>query len=223
MNWRILATLVYKDLIIEFRGRYFLLSSMTTGILLVLLLGIALDGVSHPPVIWVAGLLWLCILFASSVTFHRHAAKDEEFSANVGVSLAPIDKSMVFYAKWLSTLCFLFVVDAILTWVFFIILNTPLPFHRGFFILTLLLGISGLTGVGTFTSNLATHSQMREVLTPILLFPLCIPLFLAVIRLTVFTLEPAMPLPWLWLEVLLAYLAAFSVLPWLLYEPLLEV
>lgn len=222
-RWSLLQTLVWKDLQIEFRGRQFFWSSAALGVLLVFLLGMALDAAPHPPAAWAAGLLWICLFFSAAVTFNRHDAKDAELDAWAGLLLSPLDRSMLFYAKWVSSAIFLFFIDSVVATAFFVMVNAAGPHLVAVFGLVILVGTVGLSGVGTFVATLATHTTMRDVITPILLFPLCVPLFLAVIRLTLFSLTAAGSFPWIWGEVLIAYIVAFSVLPWLLFEPLMEV
>jgi heme exporter protein B len=215
--------LVWKDMKSELRGGQFILSSLAFGILLVLIIGMAMNADSRFNADWRAGLLWMSLFFSTAISMNRHDDRDRLLGGWLGVLLTPIDRSLIYYAKWVSTSVFVLIAEAGMVMAYFVILNQPLP-HRLFpFIWVFVGGTIALTGVGTFVATLAANSAMKDLLTPLLLFPITIPLFLALIRLTVYTFAPDYAFPGIWLEVFLGYIVAFLLLPWLLYETLMEV
>ncbi len=215
--------LVWKDLKTELRGGLFVFSSISFGILLLVIIGMALDAAGNLPVEWSSGLLWMSLFFTTALSMTRHDFKEREYGGWLGVLLAPVDRSVVFYAKWLTTCLFVLVSELAMVTAFFVILDAKPPVLLARFVLVMLGGTVGLTGVGTFMATLAANSSLRDVLVPLLLFPLTIPLFLALIRLTVFTISPGLEHPFVWVEILMGYILVFSFLPWLLYETLMEV
>jgi heme exporter protein B len=218
-----LWTLFANDVRIEFRGKQFLLTTVTFGILLLFIVGIALDAAERVQTLWSAGLLWLVIFFTIAISMTRHDHKEREFSVGQALLMVPSDASFIYYAKWLSTALFGLVSEIALVTAFFVILNQPMPLHFGWFCLVVAVGTLSLTGVGTFLVSIAANSSMRDLLIPILLFPMTIPLFLAVIRLTAASMDPNITASFVWVEVLVGYLVVFAVMPWLLYELLTEV
>jgi len=221
--WIVLWNLVRKDMLAEFRARQVLVASTAFGVLVLFIAGMALNGSARPEPDIAAGLLWMCAFFTTAVGMNRFDIKDREMEARLGLLLAPFDRSLLYYAKWISTSVFVLIANAALVVAFFIILNEPLPTHPVLFIIACCIGSVGITGVGVFLTSLAGASTMRDVLVPILMFPLSIPLFLALIRLTTNSFLESAPFDRVWMEVLIGYLIAFAVLPWLLYEPLMEV
>lgn len=219
---RSFKALIWKDIQVELRGGKFVLSSFAFGVLLILIVGMALDGSGKLPTDWGAGLLWLNLFFSTAISMGRHDAKDREMGGILGLLLVPVDRSLIFYAKWVTTLFFVLIAELGMIGAFLVILNEPLPERLGTFALVMLAGTIGLTGIGTLLATLTAASSMRDILVPLLLFPLCIPMFLALIQLTVFAYG-ATAQPGVWLEVLMGYLVVLAVLPWLLYEPLMEV
>lgn len=216
-------TLVAKDLRIELRGKQFILTSAAFGILMIFIMGIALDAARQVPTTWSAGLFWLAIFFTVSLGLNRRDEKDNEFQAWRAVWMAPLDRSIIYYARWTTSSLFVLVTEVALVLAYFVILNEGSPAHLFWFVLILVGGAVGLTGIGSFLATIATTSSMREVLVPLLLFPLAIPLFLALIRLTVMAIAPGTEVNWIWVDVLFGYIVVFAVLPWLLYEVLMEV
>ncbi|MBX5437149.1 MAG: heme exporter protein CcmB [Alicyclobacillaceae bacterium] len=220
---RVFFRLVRKDLVVEFRGKRLWTSGLAFGVLLLVVMGIALNGASGLPADWSAGVLWLCVFFATAQGMSGRDRHDGEMGAWDGLMLAPVDRSLVFYARWAALSAFVLAAEAALVVAFFVIFNQPPPLRPGWFAGVMAAGAVALTGVSSFVATLSAASAMRDILVPVLLFPLAIPLFLAVIRLTVFSLQPAWSVPWVWVEVLAAYAAAFLLVPWLLFEPLMEV
>ncbi|MDQ0188397.1 heme exporter protein CcmB [Alicyclobacillus cycloheptanicus] len=220
---KVFLWMVWKDIRIEFRARQFVISTLAFGVLLLVVMGIALNAASRLPTDWSAGLLWMMLFFATSISMNRHDLKERELGGWLGMLLAPVDRSVIFYAKWVSTCLFVLVSQVTLVLAYFVILNQPMPQLPGVLAWVLVGGAVGLTGIGSFLATLAAQSSMRDMLVPMLLFPLTIPLLIALIRLTVFAFEPLGAHPQIWVEVLIGYIAAFALLPWLLYEPLMEV
>jgi ABC-type transport system involved in cytochrome c biogenesis permease component len=221
--WRAWAALVWKDCLSEWRSPGHLLTQASLGILLVVLVGMALDAPNRMPPNWTSGLLWLTLFFTCVLGMSRGEQRETELGAVLAVRLAPVDRSVAFYAKWTTTCLFVWVASAVEVAAFFIILNAPWPAHPLGFIATLAAGLFGLTGLGALVHLVALASSVREVLVPFLMFPLSIPLFLAVTRLTACALTGTKPLPWIWLEVLGGFIVLCAVLPWLLYETITEV
>ncbi|QQE76936.1 heme exporter protein CcmB [Alicyclobacillus sp. SO9] len=217
------VSLVRKDIVLEIRGKQFIVSSAAFGVLMVFIMGIALNAASRIPVFWSSGLLWMAIFFTVSLGLNRRDDRDNEFDAWRGLWMAPLDRSLIYYAKWTSSSALVFITESALTVAYFIILNQPFPPHFVYFVLVLIGGAIGLTGIATFVATLATASSMRDLIVPLLLFPLTIPLFLALIHLTVMTLSAHQTMSLVWMDILIAYIVVFAVLPWLLYELLLEV
>ncbi|MCL6445014.1 MAG: heme exporter protein CcmB [Alicyclobacillus sp.] len=220
---RCAAALVWKDFISEFRSRQFVLSAAAFGLLLVLMMGMAVNADGRLPPDTAAGVLWMSVFFASALSFTRYDVREREFGAWFGLLSAPLDRSLIYYAKWMAALMFTCVVEIILECACAVMLNQPIPAEPWLLLGVLVGGGVALTGVGTFVSTLAAASSMREVLLPLLLFPLTLPLFLALIRLTVHAMVPAAASAGVWPTVLIGYLVIFSILPWLLFEPMMEV
>jgi heme exporter protein B len=221
--WRAFFHLIAKDVKSEFRGRQFFFSCVAFGVLLVLIIGMALNADGRLSPEFSAGILWLSLFFSTAIGMTRHDAKERDLGGWLGLMLIPFDRSLVFYAKWVSTAVFVLMSQMALVLSFFIILNQPQPSLPLSFALVLVGGAIGLTGVGTFLVTIVSHSSMRDILLPLLLFPLGIPLFLAVIRLTVWTLTGHADGIDVWLVVLFGYIVSMGVLPWLVFETLMEV
>lgn len=221
--WGVFWTLVAKDLRTELRGGRLIASTLALGVLLILVVGIALNAASNLNPDWSAGLLWMVMFFATSIGMTRNDVKEQELGGGLGSLLAPIDKSLIFYARWFSTWVIVSLSAVGMLLAFFVVLSVPAPVKPVSFLLVVIGGTLGLTGVGSFLGQLAGTSTLRDILVPLMLFPTTIPLFIALIRLTVISMVPSAPGGHIWAEVLLGYLILFAIMPFLLYEAITEV
>jgi heme exporter protein B len=97
-----------------------------------------------------------------------------------GLLLAPVDRSAIYFGKALSNLVFMLVVEAIVLPVYSVLYNTNL-FNPGL-ILVILLGSIGYVAVGTLLAAMAVQTRTRDILLPILLFPVVIPVLIAAVK-----------------------------------------
>ncbi|MCL6625574.1 heme exporter protein CcmB [Alicyclobacillus shizuokensis] len=219
---RVYAWLVASDVRQECRRARVLVSTPVLGVLLVLLLGLALGAPDRIGADWSAGLLWMGIFFMNAVTAREPHTRDMEFGARDALQMLPVDRSVIFYARWTTTTLFLWWAEAVTTGAFFLFLHSSPPGRPLGFVAVLAMGGACMCGVSSLLVTMFASSSLREVLLPLALFPLAVPLFLALTRLSAAMLA-GNPWPSVWLDVMLGYLLVFGVLPWLVYETLLEV
>ncbi|MBX6394277.1 MAG: heme exporter protein CcmB [Alicyclobacillaceae bacterium] len=219
--WTAIWAIARKDITLEYRRRWLLASAVLFGFLFVVVLGIAYNGKPLPPET-AAGSLWTVLLFSCITILLRTSSFEEERKAWYALFLAPVDRSAIFYGKLLANTAFLFLVELAVTPSFWIILGVPAPAQWTPLLVSLIAGAIGLAAVGTFLLFLTSASEGREILFPVSLIPLAIPLLLAVIRLAAGAWTGADDLL-VWYAVTGGYLIVFGILPWLLFELLVEV
>jgi heme exporter protein B len=139
-----------------------------------------------------------------------------------GLLLAPVDRSAIYLGKMLSNLLFIAVVEVIILPIFIVLFNlsaADLPLLVG----VMILGTIGFAGVGTLFSAMAIHTRAREVLLPILLFPVIIPVMLASVKLTGAILD-RVPFADVqnWFSLLIAFDLIFLALSFILFDYVVE-
>jgi heme exporter protein B len=97
-----------------------------------------------------------------------------------GLLLAPVDRSAIYFGKLISNLVFMLIVEAVVLPVYSVLYNTNL-FNPGL-VSVILLGSIGYVAVGTLLSSMAVQTRTRDVLLPILLFPVIIPILIAAVN-----------------------------------------
>lgn len=211
--------LVHKDLRIELRGRETVGSVLMLALVLLVVFHFALaEEASGRPTVGVAA-LWVSLLFAAVLGQSRTFVAEREGGCLTGLLLTPADRSAIYLAKVVVNLIFLAVVELLLIPSFLVLYEVPL-LDRPWEGLGLLAAASvGLTVVGTLVSSLGLSSRNRELLLPILLFPLLLPVLIAAVEGTAALLpasegEP----PWTWLRLLIGYDILFLAVSVMLFD-----
>jgi heme exporter protein B len=128
------------------------------------------------------GIVWVAISFAGTLGLNRAFVIEQDKGSLAGLLLAPMDRAAIYFGKMLGNLLFMLVVEAILLPLIMIFFNQSL--FTGPHLLVLFLGTFGFAVVGTLFSAIAVNTRAREVLLPILLFPVLIPVLVASVNMT---------------------------------------
>lgn len=215
--------IVEKDLRIEFRSHDTWATMMAFTIMVIFLFSFAV-GTSRIPLTTVfPGILWLAFLFAGILGIGQAWGHETQEDTLTGLILAPGDRLAIFLAKLVVAFLFMMVLEVVASPIFFVLFNQPWDGRIGLYMLTLALGAIGFVGVGTLLSALAVNMRAGQMLLPVLLAPLEIPVMITAVQATTVILTSAKDSPWNWLGGLMAYDAIFLALPLLLYDYLWEV
>ncbi len=218
------ALVLQRDITIELRQKSLLVSMIVFSILIQVVLFISFDVQKEAMQTLAAGILWLPIILSAMISFSKYAKAEKENGAMHGMLVSPINRGAMFLGKLMGNLIFVSMVGVVSVPAFFLFLKQPPPSSTALLLLTLFLGSWGFTAIGVFLANLAEASSLKELLVPIMLFPMSVPLLIAIIRLTEMALYPTVELGMsLWIVLLIAYNVLFTVVPLLLFDVLLEV
>ena len=215
-----LWTLVLKDLSLEMRSREMLSSMFVFALLVVLVFSFSFD-LRVEEVSGVApGVLWVAITFAGMLGLARSFVLERDQGCLDGLLLCPVDRSLLYLGKMLSNLTFISLTELVVLPLCFALFN--LTFHP-LLLPILLLGTIGFSAVGTIVSAMTVHARAREVMLPILLFPLVLPALIAAVKLTGGVLDRQ---PWgeirNWMELLVGFDVIFIVISYLAFEYVIE-
>ncbi|BAS27257.1 heme exporter protein CcmB [Limnochorda pilosa] len=220
---RRVGLLAWKDVVVEARSKELLGAMFVFSLLVVVIFSFALDPSRSEVRPFFPGILWVAVFFAGVLGLNRSFSKEMEDRALWGMMLIPMDRSTVYYAKALSTLLLMLFTEAVVLPLFFVLLGQTLTGDVALFALAILLGSIGFTLSGTLLSALAASTRSGEILLPILLFPLLVPVVLGVVEITQGILLGLDPAGWLkWFQLLGAYDLLFLVVPLILFEQVIE-
>jgi heme exporter protein B len=180
--WDSVWTVVWKDLVVELRSRELISSMLVFSVLVILIFYYSLELDSQTREKLTPGVLWVTFAFAGTLGLNRSMAMEQDHGCLDGLLLAPVDRNAIYFGKVLGNLIFMMGVEAIVLPIYGIVYNVNL-FNPGLF-LVIFLGSLGYVAVGTLLSSMAVQTRTRDILLPIILFPIVIPLLLAAVKAT---------------------------------------
>ena len=212
----------WKDLLSEWRSRDRVVAMATFAFLVVLILQFALPQRTPTDAIEVApGLLWVAFLFAALLGLNRAFALELENEALAGLALAPVDRGWIFVGKAAANFVLLGVVQAATAAVFGLAFGVDLtPFALRLAVIVAL-GSLGLCAAGTLFSAMAVRTRYREVMLPLLLLPLMVPVLLGAVEATRTLLQDD-TLPFAKLQLLIVTDAVFLIVSFLGFDFVLD-
>jgi heme exporter protein B len=169
-----------KDLAAELRSRELLSAMLVFSLLVILIFNFALELEPDVRRKVTAGVLWATFAFAGTLGLNRSMAVEKDRGCMDGLLLAPVDRAAIYFGKVVSNLAFMLMVEAIVLPLYGILYGVNL-FQPGL-LGVILLGSIGYSAVGTLISTMSVQTRMRDVLLPILLFPVAIPVLLAAVK-----------------------------------------
>ncbi len=216
-----IRAIIWKDLAAELRSRELLSAMLVFALLVILIFNFALELDIKARATVTAGVLWATFAFAGTLGLNRSLAMEKDRGCLDGLLLAPVDRSAIYFGKAIGNLVFMLLVEAIVLPVYSILYNVNL-FHWGL-LLTLLLGSLGYVAVGTLLASMAVQTRTRDVLLPILLFPVVIPVLVSAVKASngfLQGLEMAEIMPWI--NILIVYDVIFTALAFMVFDYVVE-
>ncbi len=218
---RAMIAVVWKDLAAELRSRELLSSMLVFALLVILIFNFALELDTRTRSTVTSGVLWVTFAFAGTLGLNRSMAMEKDRGCLDGLLLAPVDRSAIYFGKAIGNLIFMLMVEIIVLPVYSVLYNTNL-FQPGL-LLVILLGSIGYVAVGTLLSSMAVQTRTRDVLLPILLFPVAIPVLIASVKASsgfLQGIEMAEIQPWL--SLLITYDVVFTAVAFMVFDYVVE-
>ncbi|HWQ84222.1 MAG TPA: heme exporter protein CcmB [Anaerolineales bacterium] len=212
---------VWKDLAAELRSREMLSAMLVFSLLVILIFNFALELDAATRSTVTSGVLWVTFAFAGTLGLNRSMAMEKDRGCLDGLLLAPVDRSAIYFGKAIGNLIFMFIVELIVLPVYSILYGTNL-FNLGL-LLVIGLGSIGYVAVGTLLSSMAVQTRTRDILLPILLFPVAIPIFVAAVKASTGYLQ-ALPMTEIWpyLNLLIVYDVIFTSVAYMIFDFVVE-
>jgi len=218
---RSVMDILWKDLLLEWRSREQVGGMLVFALLAILMFNFALDLESAKTPGTISGILWVTLVFAGTIGLNRSMAAEKTNGCFDGLLLAPVDRSAIFLGKALGNTLFMWIVAAFLLPLFAVLYSVNL-IHGGV-MLVIVLGTFGYSMAGTLLAAMTYQTRARDMLLPILLFPVALPVLLAAIKATGillngFLLADAR----FWVDMLVVFDVIFAMLGWLMFDFVVE-
>lgn len=218
---RKVLAIVWKDVRAELRTKDILSSMLVFAGLSVLIFQFAFDLRADNVRLVLPGVLWIAVTFAGVLGLNRSFILEQDRGSLEGLFLAPVDRSAIYFGKLIGNLLFIFTVELLLLPLMTVLFNVSLLSPA--LLLVLALGTVGYAAVGTLFAALSINTRAREVMLPILLFPVMIPVFVAGVQAVGDLLDGGTLADIAkWLRLLVAYDAIFIAAAMLLFDYVVE-
>jgi len=214
------GTVIRKDLAVEMRSRERLIAMLVFALIVILVFSFAFDLRVQDAAAVAPGVLWVTFSFAGMLGLGRSFVREREDGCLDGLLLCPVDRSAIYVAKMVGNLLFIALMEACTLPIFFALFNLALP---PLLLVVILLGTIGFAAVGTLFAAMMAYARARDLLLPVLFFPIVIPLLIAGVKLSAGLFDGQ---PWSeinhWLHFMIAFDVILLVVSYLSFEYLVE-
>jgi heme exporter protein B len=212
-----------KDLLIELRTKDSLNAMLFFGIVVLVVFNFAFESARETIRQAVPGVLWVAFVFSGTLGLNRMFASEKENSCLQGLLMVPMDRGIIYLGKMLASVVFMLIAEVVIFVFTLVFFNLTVWSEIPYLMLVFFIGTLGFTGVGTLLSAVAVNTRLREVLLPLILFPVVLPILINAVEATNIILNTgdyqALKLP---LTVMSAFTIIFGTLAYLLFDFVLE-
>lgn len=222
-DWRRVRAIARKDLTTELRAKAGFNSVASLGVTILILLGLALGPDAEALRNAAVGAVWLATLFSGVLAFNRSFQVELESGALEPLLQYPGPRWTIFAGKLLGNMLFLTLMVAIVVVAGVVLFGVRIPADWPSLLGVLALGMLGLVVLGTFYASMASRSRAREVLLPLLLFPMLVPVLIAATTASKALLgADVMHEAGAWIRLLVAYDLVFLTATFIAFEHVIE-
>src|SRR5215213_6211013 len=218
---RVAWVVVKKDVTVEVRSLEILSTTMFFAVTVVLMFsfGLVVDGQPLDDV--AAAILWVAIAFSGTLALGRTFERERQNDTLRALMLAPVDRPALYIGKLAGILLLLTAVEAVVVPLVALMFRAPLFTYPVTTAALIGSGTLGFAAVGTLFAAMLVRARSRDVLLPILLYPITIPVIIAGVRGTAALLQPEadLPLARMWLSMLVCFDVVFITLALWTFEP----
>ena len=217
----VVFSIFWKDLLAERRTREILGTMLVFALTVILIFVFAFDLSIEMRSKAAPGVIWVTLCFAGTISLNRTMSLEKDREGFDALLLAPVDRTAIFFGKALVNWIYLLITAAILLPVYALFNNVNL--FNGGVAGVVLLGTLGYILTGTLLSTLSLQLRTRDMLLPVLLFPVLIPLLLAVVRASTILLQGGIEGELsTWLLLLAGYDLIFMALGVIIFDKIIE-
>ena len=216
----VLRSTLAKDLRLEWRSKDAINAMLFFALLVVVVFSFAFDLTSEEKRL-TGGLVWVAFLFSTTMAVNQSWARELQNQVLDGFRLSPAPPNALFLGKTLANFIFVTILEAVVAPLFIIFFNLRVLGQPWQLVWIFLLSTWALVVNGAFFAAVSLRTRSRELMLPLLLFPIAIPALLAMVGATTAVLTGESE-PWLGIKFLAVYDIVFTMLSLLLFESVLN-
>ena len=213
-----------KDLRVEARNREIAYTTLFFAMACVLIFAFAFVVEGEPLADAAAGILWVAVAFSGTLALGRAFERERQSETLRALLLAPVERASVYLGKLIALLVLMIGVEIVIVPVIGVLFAMPIGRAPLLLIGLIATGTMGFAAVGTLFAAMLVRAQSRDVLLPVLLYPMVVPVIVAGVRGTaaIFAVEPNFEVARTWLTMLIFFDAVFVTLALWLFAPVMR-
>ncbi len=221
--WRVVWLIVRKDLTVEVRSLEIAYTTLFFAVSCILVFAFALVADGKAPDGVAPGILWMAIMFAGNLALGRTFERERQSETLRALLLAPAARPAVYVGKLVGIVGLLLAAELVLVPLVSLLFQAGLLLHPLWLASIIVAGTVGFASVGTLFAAMLVRARSRDVLLPVLLYPITVPVIIAGVRGTAALLQPEMDeaVVRFWLALLVSFDAVFVTLSLWTFEPVM--
>jgi heme exporter protein B len=212
-------TILWKDVLLETRSKDIIVSVLVFALLVIVVFNFAITPTPQTVTLIAPGVLWIAFLFGGVLGLNRSFALEKDGGNIHGLMMAPVGRDVIFFGKMLGNFLFMMVVELLIFPVFAVMYNFSL-LMPGLIPIAVLTTLAVAT-VGTVFSAMAVNTRSREVMLPVLFFPVVVPAIVAAVEASASVIQGDASFT-RWLPFLAVFDAIFLVVSPVLFQFVIE-
>lgn len=216
-------TIAFKDIRLDLRRVENFISMFFFTFIILLVFAFALPSKQAAQFEIVSGIFWVAFLLGGILSLNKSFQLEKENACMDALLLSPVSRGALFLGKMTGNLLFIMIVQLFVIPLVSILYNSAFLQHLPQFLLLDLIAAVGFSSLGTLLAGLTTDVRFKEILLPILLFPLLVPMILASIKITqAILLGKGLLAEADWLRLLIGFDLIFMIISYLTFEYVME-
>ena len=220
-NTLLILTILWKDILYELRTKDVLGSAAIFALLILVIFNFAFDPKPDTAHSLAPGVIWVAFSFAGVLGLNRSFAVEKETGCLDGLLSCPVPREVIFLGKMLGSFLFMVLVELATLPIFTILFNVHILTPS--FLVVAFLATLGFTAIGSIFAAIAINTKNREIMMPLLFFPIAIPVIIAAVSASDAILQNA---SWAdirtWLQILVGFDIIFLVISTITFEYVVE-
>ena len=217
--FNVIRWIVWKDLATELRNRETISSMLFFALIVILIFSFSFSMDQQAAREVIAGIIWVAFAFTGIIGLGKSFSAELQNDCLESLQMVPESKGAIYLGKVVANFSFMFVVEILLFPMFMIFFNLNVVEEISLLLLIFFLATVGLSAVGTLFSALTVQIRAREVMLPILLLPLVVPVMIAAVEATKGALHgDPLTMYSQWLELLAIFDIIFTVVSFWMFE-----
>jgi heme exporter protein CcmB len=212
-----------KDLRVESRSRELAATTLFFAVACVLVFSFAFVQEGRAVENAAAGILWITIAFSGTLALGRTFERERQGETLRALLLAPVERASVYLGKLAGLLLLLGAIEIVLLPMVALLFDAPISRAPWLLAALLAFGTLGFAAVGTLFAAMLVRAQSRDVLLPVVLYPITVPVIIGGVQGTaaIFAAEPNLPVAEAWLSMLIFFDAVFVTLALWTFAPVM--